>query len=136
VLTAELGAGPLALARAQRAQAARTLIETTSLPMADVAFAAGFSSIRQFNDTVRSVFALTPRELRRRAGSIGASRDSLSLRLPFRQPLSQDNLFKQLADVGPPNARPLLLKGFAATWWVSFPRWLRSQADHVRDPGS
>jgi AraC family transcriptional regulator, regulatory protein of adaptative response / DNA-3-methyladenine glycosylase II len=97
VLTAELGAGPLALARAQRAQTARTLIETTSLPMADVAFAAGFSSIRQFNDTLRSVFALTPRELRRRAGSVGASRDTLSLRLPFRQPLSQENLFAQLA---------------------------------------
>ena len=56
-LLAEVGAGPLALARAQRAQTARVLIETTGLPMADVAFAAGFASIRQFNDTVRAVFA-------------------------------------------------------------------------------
>ena len=67
LVSAELGAGPLALARAQRAQTARTLIETTELPFADVAFAAGFASIRQFNDTVREVFALTPRELRRGA---------------------------------------------------------------------
>ena len=67
-LVAELGAGPLALARAQRAQTARLLIETTTLPMADVAFAAGFASIRQFNDTVREVFALTPTELRRARG--------------------------------------------------------------------
>ena len=57
LLVAELGVGPLALARAQRAQTARILVETTDLPMADVAFAAGFASIRQFNDTVREVYA-------------------------------------------------------------------------------
>ncbi len=51
LLLAELGAGPLALARAQRAQTARLLIETSSLPMGDAAFAAGFASIRAFNDT-------------------------------------------------------------------------------------
>src|SRR5207253_3110328 len=65
LLLSELGAGPLAIARAQRAQIARTLIETTDLPFTDVAFAAGFESIRQFNDTVRDVFALTPTDLRR-----------------------------------------------------------------------
>ncbi len=70
-LVAELGAGPLALARAQRAQTARLLIETTALPFTDVAFAAGFPSIRQFNDTVREVFATTPTELRRGATATG-----------------------------------------------------------------
>src|SRR3954469_14715112 len=70
LLTAELGAGPLALARARRAQTARVLVETTDLSLADVAFAAGFSSIRQFNDTVREVYAATPSELRgRRRGT-------------------------------------------------------------------
>lgn len=79
-LRAELGAGPLALARAQRAQTARLLIETTALTMSEIAFAAGFSSIRTFNDTVREVFALSPTELRRRsasaagAGAAGAGR--------------------------------------------------------------
>jgi AraC family transcriptional regulator of adaptative response / DNA-3-methyladenine glycosylase II len=62
-LLAEVGAGPLALARAQRAQTARLLIETTALVFAEVAFASGFSSIRQFNDTVRSVFDATPTSL-------------------------------------------------------------------------
>ncbi|TWP53333.1 DNA-3-methyladenine glycosylase 2 family protein [Lentzea tibetensis] len=94
-LVAELGAGPLALARAQRAQTARLLIETSALPMADVAFAAGFSSVRAFNDTVRSVFALPPSELRRR--SSGSSLPGvLSLWLPFRAPLCPDNLFGHL----------------------------------------
>ena len=68
MLRAEVGAGPLALARAQRAQTARVLVETTDVPMADVAFAAGFASIRSFNATVAEVFACTPTELRQRAG--------------------------------------------------------------------
>src|SRR5215510_3208776 len=67
LLTAELGAGPLALARAQRAQTARVLVETTKLPMGDIAFAAGFASIRQFNATMLEVFDTPPTLLRERA---------------------------------------------------------------------
>ncbi|MFE9421320.1 DNA-3-methyladenine glycosylase 2, partial [Streptomyces griseofuscus] len=105
-LLAELGAGPLALARAQRAQTARLLIETTPLPMAEIAFAAGFSSIRAFNDTVREVFALSPSELRRRVPAGRAAGETtpgtLSLRLPFRAPLNPDNLFGHLAATAVP----------------------------------
>ncbi|MFF2806492.1 AlkA N-terminal domain-containing protein [Streptomyces sp. NPDC058000] len=103
-LRAELGAGPLALARAQRSQTARLLIETTALPMAEIAFAAGFASIRAFNETVREVFALSPTELRGRArpGPRTAAPGTLTLRLPFRQPLNPDNLFGHLAATGVP----------------------------------
>ncbi|GGN29752.1 AlkA N-terminal domain-containing protein [Streptomyces fuscichromogenes] len=102
-LLAELGAGPLALARAQRAQTARLLIETTPLPMAEIAFAAGFSSIRTFNDTVREVFALSPSELRaRRPRSARHAPGALTLRLPFRAPLNPDNLFGHLAATAVP----------------------------------
>src|SRR5205807_10417996 len=88
LLLSELGAGPLAIARAQRAQTARVLIETTDLPFTDVAFAAGFESIRQFNDTVREVFAQTPTALRtagRRRADI--AHGVLTLRLAYRPPL-------------------------------------------------
>jgi AraC family transcriptional regulator, regulatory protein of adaptative response / DNA-3-methyladenine glycosylase II len=103
-LLAEVGAGPLALARAQRAQTARLLIEASPLPMGDVAFAAGFASIRAFNDTVREVFALSPTELRRRSGPgrAAVTPGSLSLRLPFRSPLFPDNLFGHLAATAVP----------------------------------
>jgi len=125
-LLAELGAGPLALARAQRAQTARLLIETTALPMGDVAFAAGFPSIRTFNDTVLEVFAMPPTELRRRAAGRlrsgaapsgrarphraagpaaaggGPSMATLPLRLPFRAPMCPDNLFGHLAATAVP----------------------------------
>ena len=101
LLQAEVGAGPLALARAQRAQAARVLIETTQLPFGDVAFAAGFSSIRQFNDTVRLVFESTPTTLRTRAaarfGSGASTPGTVSLRLPVRTPFAYEGLFGHLA---------------------------------------
>ncbi|MEV3992716.1 AlkA N-terminal domain-containing protein [Streptomyces sp. NPDC049837] len=105
-LRAELGAGPLALARAQRAQTARLLIETTGLPMADVAFAAGFASVRTFNDTVREVFALAPGELRTRAARdhkrVTPTPGVIALRLPYRAPLNPDNLFGHLAATAVP----------------------------------
>jgi len=97
LLLTELGAGPLAIARAQRAQTARTLIETSTLPFTDVAFAAGFESIRQFNDTVREVFALTPTALRsagRRRGDVADG--ALTIRLPYRPPLDWSALFAWL----------------------------------------
>jgi AraC family transcriptional regulator, regulatory protein of adaptative response / DNA-3-methyladenine glycosylase II len=97
-LVAEVGAGPLALARAQRAQTARILIETTDLPFAHVAFASGFASIRQFNDTVRDIFASTPTDLRRhhRSGvSVGAG--VVPLRLAYRPPFHGGHLLEFLA---------------------------------------
>ncbi len=101
LLQAEVGAGPLALARAQRAQAARVLIETTQLPFGDVAFAAGFSSIRQFNDTVRLVFESTPTTLRKQAaarfGSGAGMPGTVTLRLPTRTPFAYEGVFGHLA---------------------------------------
>ncbi|MFD4990730.1 AlkA N-terminal domain-containing protein [Cellulosimicrobium cellulans] len=124
VLVAELGAGPVALARALRAQTARALLTGTDLRLADVAFAAGFGSVRQFNDTITEVFDTTPSELRRRArpdrpapprgatGSGGAVRGPdgagavgddggttavLDLTLPLREPFDARGVFAFLA---------------------------------------
>jgi AraC family transcriptional regulator of adaptative response / DNA-3-methyladenine glycosylase II len=86
LLTDELGAGPLALARSNRAHAARLLVETTDMPMSDVAFAAGFASIRQFNDVVRQTYAMTPTQMRggRRTTPTGRVTVRLAVRQPFR----------------------------------------------------
>ncbi len=97
LLRAELGAGPLALARARRAQNARILIETTTMPFADVAFASGFASIRQFNDTVREVYASTPTQLRGRGTVDAGAPGRIELRLPVRAPFSGRELLRFLA---------------------------------------
>lgn len=93
-LVALAGAGPLAIARAARAQTARILMETTSLSATEVAFAAGFQSVRQFNETVKAVFALAPTQLRMRAGTAARAPKSsaIVLRLPFRAPLQAQEL--------------------------------------------
>ena len=87
ILVDAVGAPPLALARAQRAQTARVLVETTELALSDIAFAAGFPSIRQFNETIRQVFAASPSELRgaKRRGEPGEA-GSLTVRLALRMP--------------------------------------------------
>lgn len=98
-LVAVVGAGPLALARAQRAQTARVLLETTRLRITDVAFAAGFQSVRQFNATVREIFAMTPTELRAHARRGGRAEEggAIELRLPYRAPLDAEGLIAFLA---------------------------------------
>ncbi|MGW0187807.1 bifunctional transcriptional activator/DNA repair enzyme AdaA [Streptomyces sp. NPDC003362] len=99
-LTAELGAGPVALARAQRAHTARVLLQTTGLPVTEIAFASGFASVRQFNDTMRAVYASTPTELRAAApkGRRTANRTSagIPLRLAHRGPYQAGHVFDLL----------------------------------------
>jgi AraC family transcriptional regulator, regulatory protein of adaptative response / DNA-3-methyladenine glycosylase II len=94
MLVEELGAGPIALARAQRAQTARLLIESSDLTLSEVAFSAGFGSVRQFNDTIRAVFALTPSDLRSRAGRRGHTKAAgmVEVRLARREPFAGDAL--------------------------------------------
>ncbi len=108
-LTAELGAGPVALARARRAHTARLLLQTTALPVTELAFAAGFASIRQFNDTMREIYAGTPSELRAAAGRAGVGRrparrtgsgeagqpagGGIALRLAYRGPYAAAEVF-------------------------------------------
>lgn len=131
VLTAEVGAGPLAIARANRARTARVLLENTSMSAADIAFAAGFGSVRQFNETVREVYDATPGALRRGHPEPGA----ISLRLPTRRPFAGDALLRFLGERAIPGAE---------TWdGVTFARNLRlprgtghaavtAQAEHCR----
>ncbi|GHB47557.1 DNA-3-methyladenine glycosylase [Streptomyces umbrinus] len=103
-LTAEVGAGPVALARAQRAHTARVLLQTTELPITEIAFAAGFASVRQFNDTIRTVYASTPTELRAAAPRRGAASRraatpsaGIPLRLAYRGPYQSAEVFDLLA---------------------------------------
>lgn len=97
LLSSEVGATPISLARARRARAARALIEGSTMPFSDIAFAAGFESIRQFNDTIREVFAATPTKLRGAGSTTASDGDWLPIRLPFRQPLAVDTLWAWLA---------------------------------------
>jgi AraC family transcriptional regulator of adaptative response / DNA-3-methyladenine glycosylase II len=103
-------------------------VETSDLPVSDVAFAAGFSSIRAFNDTIQEIFAQSPTELR--AGALrkrshrptrdmpqlaAATAGTLSLRLPFRKPFCPDNLFGHLAATAVPGVEEWRAGAFRRT---------------------
>ncbi|WP_417508567.1 AlkA N-terminal domain-containing protein [Microbacterium sp.] len=116
LLTAELGAGPLALARAHRAHNARMLLVGTDLPVADVAFSAGFSSIRQCNETIREVFDLTPSELRARRRAAQEPQTVLGeidLLLPHRWPMDAAGIFAWMAARAIPGAETSTANSFA-----------------------
>lgn len=138
LLSAELGAGPLALSRAHRAQTARMLLVGTELPAADVAFSAGFASIRQFNETVREVFGMTPLELRARrrmgAGSLRSpdvhDLGAIDLVLPHRGPLDADGLFAWMSARAVDRAEVATPTSFARTLRLAGgPAWFQLRVD-------
>lgn len=85
-----LGASPQAVAQTQRLHFAKRLIDDTTLPMADVALAAGFGSTRRFNDAVKRTWQRSPRELRKLHG--GGDSETLKLLLPYRKPYDWQKL--------------------------------------------
>ncbi len=80
-----LGASPLAVAHTQRLHFAKRLIDQTTLPMVDIAIAAGFGSTRRFNDAFRNTYGRTPRDLRRRK-AVAEPSAGLTVQLPYRSP--------------------------------------------------
>ena len=126
LLVAELGAGPQALARTARLQTARRLLAETTMPITEVAFASGFSSVRQFNASVRESSGRTPSQLRSRArrtgpGSLGA-RDGagtrgtwLTLRLACREPFDAAGWLGFLAARAIPGVEQVTADRYART---------------------
>ncbi|GAB5521761.1 MAG: DNA-3-methyladenine glycosylase 2 [Rhodothermales bacterium] len=86
-----LGASPIAMAQTHRLHLAKQLIDGTMLPMTQVAFAAGFQSVRRFNATIRAIYNRTPTELRKQHRHAGPS--VLRLRLAYRPPFAAEALF-------------------------------------------
>ncbi len=100
VLTAEVGAGALRLARSRRAQTARLLIDQTALTLTDIAYASGFASVRQFNDVMREEFGCAPSLLRRQRGPIDGrapADGALALRFRLREPYAGGSLVRWFA---------------------------------------
>jgi AraC family transcriptional regulator of adaptative response / DNA-3-methyladenine glycosylase II len=95
-MVAELGVSPVDLAQTRRMALAKQLLQDTALPMAEVAFAAGFGSLRRFNAAFQARFGRPPTALRRDHGG-DARPGALALRLDFRPPLDWEALLAFLA---------------------------------------
>ncbi|MFO1163115.1 MAG: AlkA N-terminal domain-containing protein [Reyranellaceae bacterium] len=92
-----LGASPVAVAQTRRVLFAKQLLHDTHLPMAEVALASGFGSVRRFNETFRDLFGRPPSALRRKAGTAASARDGVTLRLAYRPPYDWPGMLTALA---------------------------------------
>ncbi len=92
-----VGAPPGAVARTRRILFAKRLVDETDRPMVEIAHAAGFSSVRRFNEAVREAYGEPPRILRRRRRRLGTRQGGLRLRLPYRPPFAWHDLLGFLA---------------------------------------
>ncbi|MFC0197262.1 bifunctional transcriptional activator/DNA repair enzyme AdaA, partial [Microbacterium arthrosphaerae] len=141
LLTTELGAGPLALSRAHRAQTARMLLVGSDMPAADVAFASGFASVRQFNDTVREVFGMPPLELRarrrlsrpgERVAAAPTPGVAIDLALPHRGALDAAGLFEWMSARALPGVETATASTFARTLRLPHgPAWFELRLDDL-----
>src|SRR5258708_10783551 len=96
-----LGASPIAVAQTRRVLFAKQLLHDTHLPMAEVALASGFSSVRRFNETFHDLFGRPPSALRRKGGVDNSARDGVTLRLAYRPPYNWPGMLLALAARSP-----------------------------------
>ncbi|MDQ6705011.1 MAG: helix-turn-helix domain-containing protein, partial [Acidobacteriota bacterium] len=92
----EFGLPPIAYAQTQRLLFAKQLLQETALPTTDVAFSAGFQSLRRFHALFQKRYGLAPGEIRR-SGKLLRDADTITLRLAYRPPLAWDELLAFLA---------------------------------------
>ena len=94
LFTRHIGASPLAVAHTQRLHFAKRLIDETTLPLNNIAIAAGFNSTRRFNDTFKKTYGRSPGQLRKlgRRQNNPDPEAALSVRLPYRQPFAWNEL--------------------------------------------
>lgn len=98
-----LGASPIAVAQTRRVLFAKQLLHDTHLPMAEVALASGFGSVRRFNETFRDLFGRPPSALRRKAGTGNSAREGVTLRLAYRPPYDWPGMLAALASRAAPD---------------------------------
>lgn len=82
----ELGVSPQQIALSRRLLFAKQLLHDSALPITQVALAAGFASLRRFNDAFQKVYGMNPRSLRKAAQATAGDANVLNLRLPYRPP--------------------------------------------------
>lgn len=108
LFTQHLGASPLAVAHTQRLHFAKRLIDDTRLPMNHISLAAGYGSVRRFNDAFQKSYGRAPRDLRRAgrnepAGSrVNGSQPTLTLRVPYRAPFNWSGMLEFFAQRATP----------------------------------
>jgi AraC family transcriptional regulator of adaptative response / DNA-3-methyladenine glycosylase II len=110
-----LGAAPVTVAQTRRVLLAKQLIQETRLPMAEVALASGFGSVRRFNETFQALFARPPGALRRLSGEASAVTAGVTVRLPYKPPYAWNEIIAFLAARAIPGVETVSPRAYART---------------------
>jgi len=110
-----LGAAPITVAQTRRVLLAKQLIQETRLPMAEVALASGFGSVRRFNETFQQLFGRPPGALRRLAGEASAAAAGVTVKLPYRAPYDWDAIIGFLTARAIPGVETVSAQRYART---------------------
>lgn len=110
-----LGAAPITVAQTRRVLLAKQLIQETRLPMAEVALASGFGSVRRFNETFQQLFGRPPGELRRLSGEASAETAGVTVKLPYRAPYDWDAIIGFLTARAIPGVETVSARRYART---------------------
>ncbi|HEY5798763.1 MAG TPA: AlkA N-terminal domain-containing protein [Burkholderiaceae bacterium] len=133
VLLQHFGVSPVELAQTQRLLFAKKLLQETQLPIADVAFAAGFGSVRRFNTLFAERYRMAPSALRRAGGAAGAA-EQLSLRLAYRPPFDWPRMLRYLAARAIAGVEAVEGETYARTVRLAGAEgWIRVSHDAARD---
>lgn len=123
-----LGASPIAVESTRRFLLAKRLLTETTLPVTDISYAAGFSSVRRFNDVMKAAYGRTPRELRRKSGNARGS--AINLTLPFRPPYNWTLSMRFLAPRAIPGVEQVTPEFYRRT----LPSLVRSRSGQTPEP--
>ena len=115
LFTKHLGASPLSVAHTQRLHFAKRLIDQTDMPMSHVAQAAGYGSVRRFNDTFKNTYGRAPRDLRRRNEATFDHDGALTVRLPYREPFDWSAMIDFLAVRATPGVEQVVAETYLRT---------------------
>lgn len=110
-----LGAAPITVAQTRRVLLAKQLIQETRLPMAEVALASGFGSVRRFNETFQQLFGRPPGALRRLTGEMSAETAGVTVKLPYRAPYDWDAIIGFLTARAIPGVEAVSPRRYART---------------------
>ena len=137
-----LGASPVSVAQTRRVLLAKQLIHETRLPMSEVALAAGFGSVRRFNETFQQLFGRPPGALRRSRQADIPATDGITVRLPYKAPYDWDAIVRFLSDRAIPGVERVEPLRYARTLTVGdqcgvvvvSPRGDGALSAHIRFP--
>jgi AraC family transcriptional regulator of adaptative response / DNA-3-methyladenine glycosylase II len=115
LLVDQVGASPLAIAQTRRLHFAKQLLNDTDLPMTEIAAAAGFRSVRRFNESVKATYKRSPREIRKRRIRSGDASNEITLQLSYRPPYDWSHLLKFLARWAIPGIEQVDTQSYART---------------------